>query len=835
LVAGVVPFALFAGSASAATGTASVSPVRFTTGVAVPNARASFDLTMGGTTNVALTVAPAGGTLVVSDDTTVTLAAAGTNVTVVNGGSDDSYIELSATAAGRYAGSIYDGTDTATFDFTTVGSPVSMTLTPASQTVLQDQAATLTVTLKDSAGNTTQPAAVDAIGVADNTDDTVAPTAIAADDIFDGTAAVTLTTLGNGAGTTTVTATPLGTLPSYGVTAQTATVTKSGSVSTVDALSAIVTTPANAVSSPAITDDTVDRAVEVPTGTSAVTVTIDDTTGNATGSMLRFKLTPSAGTVTVGGESGSNSSPLFVDVTTNSSRQATIAATLSGAALLDNATLTVKQVKVDDSNVSAGAGLVVSQNDRAVSASTISVSPDDSVVGAIGTAIPVTVTVTDQFGDPQSGWTINAYRGATTGGTYLNQATTNASGSATVSVVNATGITTGTMENYSFSAQPTLGSVVNKNDPLQVTWTTDGGITSLSVAVVGGASTPIADPAGTAPTTGALLTVPFDGTANTQSTATFNLTTDAAGGTANGGEVVELQPTATPQNNVTVTVPLGSEGVYVSSSASTAWNEGETSVTVSSGTSVYVFGTKAGTTSVELTSGGKTVTVPVKIQTSVNAAYNIAATPTTQSVAKGGFTTVTVAITDVFGNSVGATTDDTGAVTVTATGEVLLGGYQSTQTVNMGATGTATVTVIAGNAAGAGALAITPKSGTLVPAWQTGYTPPTGAPAPTTSAAAAILVEDDTTKSISIVGTRTTVSGKPGIMIDGVTTGIEDGKTVVPYFRFPGQTEYSQGTARPVITDGEFTWQRKTGKKFYAYVTNDDGAVKSNRVIIPAK
>ena len=90
------------------------------------------------------------------------------------------------------------------------------------------------------------------------------------------------------------------------------------------------------------------------------------------------------------------------------------------------------------------------------------------------------------------------------------------------------------------------------------------------------------------------------------------------------------------------------------------------------------------------------------------------------------------------------------------------------------------------------------------------------------------------TKSITIVGSRTTVAGKPGIEIDGITVGIEDGKTVIPYFRFPGETSYTEGSARPVITDDEFTWQRKTGKKFYAYVTNDDGSVTSNRVIIAA-
>ena len=78
------------------------------------------------------------------------------------------------------------------------------------------------------------------------------------------------------------------------------------------------------------------------------------------------------------------------------------------------------------------------------------------------------------------------------------------------------------------------------------------------------------------------------------------------------------------------------------------------------------------------------------------------------------------------------------------------------------------------------------------------------------------------------------MSGKPGIKIDGAVTGIDNGKTVVPYFRFPGETTFSQGSARPVIEGGKFTWQRKTGKKFYAYVTNDDGAVQSNRVVIAA-
>jgi hypothetical protein len=35
--------------------------------------------------------------------------------------------------------------------------------------------------------------------------------------------------------------------------------------------------------------------------------------------------------------------------------------------------------------------------------------------------------------------------------------------------------------------------------------------------------------------------------------------------------------------------------------------------------------------------------------------------------------------------------------------------------------------------------------------------------------------------------------------------------------------------------DGEFYWQRKTGKKIYVYFMNEDGTVKSARIIIPAK
>ncbi len=90
-------------------------------------------------------------------------------------------------------------------------------------------------------------------------------------------------------------------------------------------------------------------------------------------------------------------------------------------------------------------------------------------------------------------------------------------------------------------------------------------------------------------------------------------------------------------------------------------------------------------------------------------------------------------------------------------------------------------------------------------------------------------------KSITITGERTPVSGKSGIIVNGTTTGFKKGETVVPYIRFPGETSFTQGSARPEIgDDGSFSWQRKTGKRVTVYLATEDGSVTSNRVTIQA-
>lgn len=98
----------------------------------------------------------------------------------------------------------------------------------------------------------------------------------------------------------------------------------------------------------------------------------------------------------------------------------------------------------------------------------------------------------------------------------------------------------------------------------------------------------------------------------------------------------------------------------------------------------------------------------------------------------------------------------------------------------------------------------------------------------------AVTPEEPLGKTILIVGERTTVRGKPGIVVTGESTGFNEGSIFRPWYRFPGETAFTEGNASlRVDAAGEFRWQRQTGKKLYVYVQAGDG-LRSNRVIIPA-
>ena len=88
-------------------------------------------------------------------------------------------------------------------------------------------------------------------------------------------------------------------------------------------------------------------------------------------------------------------------------------------------------------------------------------------------------------------------------------------------------------------------------------------------------------------------------------------------------------------------------------------------------------------------------------------------------------------------------------------------------------------------------------------------------------------------RSILIVGARGTGSEDNMVFVDGITEGLV-GRQVTPYFRFPGQSGFTAGTGtRTVDANGDFAWQRKTGKRIVVEFRTTD--VTSNRVVIAAR
>lgn len=146
---------------------------------------------------------------------------------------------------------------------------------------------------------------------------------------------------------------------------------------------------------------------------------------------------------------------------------------------------------------------------------------------------------------------------------------------------------------------------------------------------------------------------------------------------------------------------------------------------------------------------------------------------------------MSVRVLDPFGSPVPRTTDDSGGLTVTTSGQLLLSGFESTASLLNDDGGFATVTLIADRSEGEASAVITPPSSTLTPACRKGFMAPIGIEPPT-----------------------------PSIEID-----FHIGEPPVP------------DKPSIAITD-EFTWRRVTGKTARVYVATPDASVRSNRVTI---
>lgn len=87
--------------------------------------------------------------------------------------------------------------------------------------------------------------------------------------------------------------------------------------------------------------------------------------------------------------------------------------------------------------------------------------------------------------------------------------------------------------------------------------------------------------------------------------------------------------------------------------------------------------------------------------------------------------------------------------------------------------------------------------------------------------------------SIVMTGSRESVRGRPGIQVDGDTTGLDSSTVLRPWSRFPGESSFTEGAARiPLSADGAFTWSRQTGRKITIVISTEDGSVSSQRLVI---
>ena len=467
--------------------------------------------------------------------------------------------------------------------------------------------------------------------------------------------------------------------------------------------------------------------------------------------------------------------------------------------------------------------------------------------------------VVDQFGEPVKSLPVQAAVtgvGATTTPASL---TTNASGEVSYTIAVPAGTVAGATSALTFTSWN--GSAFSgPANTINITYVA-GSAAVANLAVKGA----FAANAGsyTALTAGKLNSATTPLYVNTQVDVTAPYTPAA------DGYAWKIQATATNATGAAVAgapiVITPASGGYVQNPATGRWATSATVYSDASGLATAVLAaTKTGDISYSVTSGAASATVSAVYDNRPTDARYVAIASSASTVKAGDGATITATVTDRFGNPVRGvlvTFSEEGPGYIAGSGQAVSSAAGRTEATLVTVAGLNGVSRVTADVAATQSVSMpqalpsataqtyatlvgaTLQTGNLVDkvssynAW-----PPVNATTATvlgvtagnTAAAVPVEVSAAGGKTISITGSRTTVSGKPGIRIDGVVTGIDNGKTVIPYFRFPGETTFAQGTARPVIEQSGFTWQRKTGKKFYAYVTSDDGAVTSNRVIIAA-
>ncbi len=808
---------------------------------------------------------PAGGgladdTLSLMDPTTTpATVGSGNPFSIQYGGTfDDTVLQtyIAVSAPGTYAGDvhIYEGSaPTMTpaslvqhtkFSFTTAGAPRSISVDDTQlnliATPLDEQ--TLTVQVFDSSGQPTQLTSSDQITLSTSNASIAAPAvaSLTAADFDDSLidplgGAPVIFNGGNQAGSATVTLTPIGTLPSNGVSPITISATSIPLTTTAPGLFEMVfPTDQRFLDENRSTDDTavyvvndiyINNLLLVSDGADPTTGII----GYVTTSASNWQgLVVSGGPITPVERIPDASTD--VPIVLASGSDGTAAAALAWSSVTQGG-----QVTLRTGTGSATRWTVIEVQEPTPQPRT---SPSGRITAKVGTAIDFIVTLRDDFGNPYPNFKVRGQARSSRGtpvGPPSSWATTDSTGRTTVSVAPPDDTHVGPATIVFTTTLPSGTPYVPMTPPLvRVTYSETGQATALTVAQ------PQSTPSTIGPTTQQAVipyvVVPYTGSAATSAgtpgTWTLPTSTSVGIGTA-AGTMVAFTPTSVPAAEITVTAP---EGVSLSERSSRSWDAGVAQLTVDSGTTVYAFSTKVGVHAVTFASGTLRTKASFRVATTASAAYSVDVTAD-DTIPVRSFAIARVSVLDAFGNPVPATTDDSGGLLATASDQILLSGLQTQRSVYTDDSGSARLTLIAGGSVGAGRLAVAPLAGGRTPAWQPGFKPPLGFPAPRPTAAIDIRVVDaaePTRASIAIAGQRTLVRNRAGILVDGTSVGLMPEAILRPWVRIAGQSAFAQGTAqiRPDEA-GDFTWSRRGGKKVYVYVATSDGSLRSNRITIP--
>ena len=331
----------------------------------------------------------------------------------------------------------------------------------------------------------------------------------------------------------------------------------------------------------------------------------------------------------------------------------------------------------------AGAGTQV--NARVIAGSlaytnTLSAPATNPTIAISGSAVALAGTIADQFGNPTGGVSVVVTGTVTPAGTALTgTAVSGNDGKWSVSVTPAASTTS-----VSFGVTAVRTGITVAALTARVVNLTTGGNPTAGAATTTPATTTTTIPA---------VLVPYDGQATGVTDESYTLATATVAGALDAGgidgateECIALTPSTTPAATIVVT---GSAGVKFY--ATVCGNDADHSVaaavdtlTVASGTQIWATSTKNGENTITMTAGSVVTTQKFWAHNSIAAtnlgaaARNVAITGPA-SLDTNGISTVTVKITDAFGNPVRIAATVTVAVTITGNG--LLSGNSSSATV----------------------------------------------------------------------------------------------------------------------------------------------------------